>query len=99
MAKKKVSSNAGLHHFGGILALISLFITGFVYIINLVLSLFDGSFDAGVLNLVASISMLVSIVIVSWGSLSAAKLPGKRSVWYILYWAFVILAFIGQINL
>lgn len=95
---KKSSGNASLHRLGGVLALISVFITGFIYLINLILGLFDGSFNPGLLNTVANIAMLIAIVIVSWGSLVSSKLPGNRTVWYLLYWAFVILAFIGQIN-
>ena len=95
----KKSGGSSLHNLGGTLALISVFITGGIFLINLILGLFDGSFDAGLLNTVASISMLISIVIVSWASLSKANLPGNKTVWYLFYWAFVILAFAGQINL
>ena len=62
------------------------------------LELFGGSFDAGIISLIARMAMLVSIVIVSWASLSKSKLPGNRTVWYCVYWAFVILAFAGQID-
>lgn len=96
MAKK--SSGTGLHSLGGTLALISVFITGGIYLVNLILGLFDGSFDAGLLNTVASISMLIAIVIISWASLVRANLPGNKTVWYVFYWAFVILSFVGQIN-
>jgi hypothetical protein len=94
---KKTGGNS-LHSFGGMLALISVFITGGIFLINLILGLFDGSFDAGLLNTISSIAMLVSIVIVSWASLSKANLPGNKTVWYLFYWAFVVLAFAGQIN-
>jgi len=97
MAKK--SSGSSLNSLGGTLALISVFITGGIYLVNLILGLFDGSFNAGLLNTVASISMLIAIVIVSWTSLSKANLPGNKTVWVIFYWAFVILAFVGQISL
>ena len=94
---KKSSGNA-LHNLGGTLALVSVFITGGIFLINLVLGLVDGKFDAGLLNTIASSAMLVSIVIVSWASLSKANLPGNRTVWYLFYWAFVVLAFVGQIK-
>ena len=96
---KKSNSSSSLHSLGGVLALVSLFITGGVYLINLVLGLFDGSFNAGLLNTISGIAMLVAIVIVSWSSLVKAKLPGNKNVWYIFYWAFVVLAFVGQINI
>ena len=96
MSKK--TGGSSLHSFGGMLALISVFITGGIFLINLILGLFDGSFDAGLLNTISSIAMLVSIVIVSWASLSKANLPGNKTVWYLFYWAFVVLAFAGQIN-
>ena len=97
MAKK--STNPTLHNLGGTLALISVFITGGVFLINLILGLFDGSFNAGLLNTVASIAMLIAIVIISWASLVRASLPGNKNVWYLFYWAFVILAFIGVLPL
>jgi len=50
------------------------------------------------LGTVASVAMLIAIVIISWASLVSAKLPGNKTVWYIIYWALVILAFAGQFN-
>lgn len=94
----KKSTGSSLHSFGGMLALISVFITGGIFLINLILKLFNGSFDAGLLDTVSNIAMLVSIVIVSWASLSKANLPGNKTIWYLFYWAFVILAFAGQIK-
>ena len=96
MSKK--TSGSALYDLGGTLALVSVFITGGIYLINLILKLVNGDFNAGLLNTIASVSMLVSIVIVSWASLSKANLPGNRTVWYLFYWAFVALAFVGQIN-
>ena len=99
MSKKSSSGNSTLHNIGGALALVSVFITGGIFLLDLILSLVKGDLNAGILEYIASVSMLLAIVIVSWASLSKANLPGNKTVWYLFYWAFVILAFAGQINL
>ncbi len=101
MAQQKKSSSNGwsYNRIAGVLALVSVFITGTIYFINLMVKLFDGSFNGGILSLIANLFMLISIVMVSWKALKGSKLPGKRVVWIVLYWVFVILAFVGQISL
>lgn len=100
MAKRKSSSSNtwGYDRLAGLFALIALFIAGTCYMINLCLKIFGGHATFGVLTLIANIFMLVAIVMVSWKSLRKAHLPNK-TVWYVIYWIFVIMAAAGLYTL
>lgn len=98
MAKKSSNSSNTMTYnkLAGILAVISIFISGTIYTINLIVKLVGGSFSGGILNLIANVFMIVAIVMISWRALKSAKLPCKKA-WIIAYWVFVILALVGQI--
>ncbi len=95
---KKSSGGSSYNKLAGYLALISLFVTGICYLINLILRLCGGSINLGILMVIANIFMIVAIVMISWKALKSAHLPCK-TVWIVLYWVLVILAIVGQYSL
>lgn len=96
---KSSSSTLTYNKIAGILSLISLFITGILYMVNFILSFFGGSASIGILSMIANIMMILAIVMISWRALKSAHLPGKKIVWIVIYWVIVALALVGQIAL
>ncbi len=96
---KSSSSSLTYNRLAGILSLISLFITGILYMVNFILSFFGGHASIGILSMIANVMMILAIVMISWRALKASHLPGKKVVWVIIYWVIVALAIVGQIAL
>ena len=96
MAKK--SSSSTYNRVAGVLALISIFVTGICYLVNLILKLAGGSLNLGILMVIANVFMIIAVVMISWKALKNSNLPAK-TFWIVLYWILVILALVGQYSL
>ncbi len=96
MAKK--SSSSTYNRVAGVLALISIFVTGICYLVNLILKLAGGSLNLGILMVIANVFMIIAAVMISWKALKNSNLPAK-TFWVVLYWVLVILALVGQYSL
>ncbi len=98
---KKSGGSISYNRFAGILALIAIFIAGILGLISFVFELIDGSVNLGkvgsVLNLISSLCLLISVIMISWQALVGSKLKNK-TVWYVIYWIIVVCAVLGYVR-
>ncbi len=95
---KKTSNNAELRQIGGFCAFFALIISGILYIINLILNLFDTSTNLGILGQIASIFLVVSVILSGWQFKNTTSW-GRKVGWTVVFWVFAILALVGSIGL
>lgn len=98
---KKSGSSASYNKVAGILALIAIFIAGILGLISFIFELLDGSINLGkvgsILNLVSSVCLLISVIMISWLALVQSSLKNK-TVWYVIYWIIVVCAILGYVR-
>lgn len=98
---KKSGGSASYNKVAGVLALIAIFIAGILGLISFIFELIDGSVNLGkvgsILNLVSSICLLISVIMISWQALVSLN-PKNKTLWYVLYWIIVICAVLGYVR-
>lgn len=96
-------SRSSAEKIAGILALISVFLTGILYVTTLVMSMLahagvitGTNAVTGAMQLVANIFLLAAVIIISWRALARLRVDDSvKRVLIIIYWIMVALSIAG----
>ncbi len=97
MAKKSSNGNTGLAKIAGFFAFLALLIAGLTFLINWILTLFDGGASLGWLGKIGSVSLVISVFLSAWNFIQTTKLPGSKLVWQVLFLILAVLAIVGVV--